>query len=93
MENHRCAEIHVIDNGRAPQIELRGDINHLLVAWGWLTLAICERWGISVDRLAGKMPWIVGTLQGTLRGKTTIDLNALRKLQREKGDGHDKPAD
>ena len=89
MEKHRNTEIHVIDNGHEPQIELKGDINHLLIAWGWLTLSICERWGISAERLAVKMPWVVGTLRGALRGRTTIDLGALEKLQREKGDGHD----
>lgn len=26
MENHRCAEIHVIDNGKAPHIELNGSL-------------------------------------------------------------------
>lgn len=89
MEKHRNTEIHVVDNGSTPRINLKGSQGDILLAWGWLTLSICERWGISAERLAVKMPWVVGTLRGALRGRTTIDLEALEKLQREKGDGHD----
>ena len=82
-------EIHVVDNGSTPKIELKGSQEEILLAWGWLTLAICDHYGISEGALAGKMPETVGALRNALRGKSTMYLGALEKLQREKGDGHD----
>lgn len=84
------AEIHVTDNGSAPRIELKGSTDNLLIAWGWLTLAMCDQFGLSERKLAEKLPWMVGKLRGSLRGKTVVDLEAISRSREEaEPDDHD----
>ena len=85
-------ELHIVDNGSNPKIELKGSVNDLLLAWGWLTLAICDHYAISEAHLAGKMPSLVVDLRNALMGKATVDLGALEEFQQKKGDGHDDDA-
>lgn len=85
-------ELHIVDNGSNPKIELKGSVSDLLLAWGWLTLAICDHCAISEAHLAGKMPSLVADLRNALMGKATVDLGALEEFQQKKGDGHDDDA-
>lgn len=76
-------ELHIVIEGNHPKIELKGSASHILIAWGWLTLAICGHCGVAVERMAERLPWLVGTLQSSLRGITEIDLGAVDKLRRD----------
>ncbi|MCI9677886.1 MAG: hypothetical protein HFF77_02770 [Oscillospiraceae bacterium] len=80
------------DLPRDRPVELKGSVSDLLLAWGWLTLAICDHYAISEAHLAGKMPSLVADLRNALMGKATVDLGALEEFQQKKGDGHDDDA-
>lgn len=74
MKNHNWAEFHVVLEKAGPKIELRGTRTNILMAWGWLTLCVCDRFGISPDTLAARMPSTLDLLRKSIRGAKAVDI-------------------